>query len=141
MGTLDIGHLQDGALLLLDSSPVIYYFEDRPNLADRYQPIFEAHAEGNLRLAVTPITITEVLVGPLQIGDERAARRYRAIFETWEFVGLTVDIADSAARIRASHRLRLPDAFQAASALAVDAVALVTHDRDFPRVRGLRVIA
>ena len=30
---------------------------------------------------------------------------------------------------------------QAASALAVDAAALVTHDRDFSRVRSLRVIS
>jgi predicted nucleic acid-binding protein len=38
-------------------------------------------------------------------------------------------------------RLRLADAVQAASALAINAAALVTHDRDFSRVNTLRVIS
>ena len=42
---------------------------------------------------------------------------------------------------RASLRLKLADAVQAASALAINAAALVTHDRDFSRVRSLRIIS
>jgi predicted nucleic acid-binding protein len=53
---------------------------------------------------------------------------------------LDVGIAESAARLRASLRLKLPDAAQAASALAINAAALVTHYRDFSRVKPLRVI-
>jgi predicted nucleic acid-binding protein len=41
----------------------------------------------------------------------------------------------------ASLRLRLADAVQAASALAIHAAALVTHDRDFSRLQSLRVIS
>jgi predicted nucleic acid-binding protein len=40
-----------------------------------------------------------------------------------------------------SLRLKLADAVQAASALAVNAAALVTHDRDFSRVWSLRVLS
>ena len=36
--------------------------------------------------------------------------------------------------------LKLPDAVQAASALVIDADALVTHDRDFSAVSGLTVM-
>ena len=53
---------------------------------------------------------------------------------------LTADIAETAARLRAKLNLKLPDAIQVASALAVNADALVTHDRDFATVRGLRVV-
>jgi predicted nucleic acid-binding protein len=60
---------------------------------------------------------------------------------TWDFVALTPEIAEGAARLRASLRLKLGDAFQIASALAINAAAIVTSDRDFSRVRGLRVIA
>lgn len=60
---------------------------------------------------------------------------------TPRLVPLDVDIAEQAARMRASLRLKLPDAIQAASALAINAAALVTHDRDFSRLRALRVIA
>jgi predicted nucleic acid-binding protein len=56
-------------------------------------------------------------------------------------VALDTAIAESAARLRASFKLKMADAVQAASALAVDAAALVTHDRDFSRVRSLRIIS
>ena len=96
---------------------------------------------GRLRFAVTTITIAETLVGPLSAGDEALARRYRAILESWQPVELSVDIAEGAARLRASLGLKLADAVQAASALAINAAALVTHDRDFSRVRSLRIIS
>ena len=97
-------------------------------------PLFEAHAAGRLRFAITTITIAEVLTGPMKTGDEALARRYRAILESWRPVAIDVDIAESAARLRAALRLGLADAVQAASALAINAAALVTHDRDFSRV-------
>ena len=68
------------------------------------------------------------------LGDDALARRYRAILQSWQPIALDVDIAESAARLRVSLRLRLADAVQAASALAINAAALVTHDRDFSRV-------
>ncbi|MDI1285376.1 MAG: PIN domain-containing protein [Reyranella sp.] len=82
-----------------------------------------------------------VLGGPLKASNDALARRYRAILESWRPVDLDIDIAEGAARLRASLRLRLPDAVQAASALAINAAGLVTHDRDFSRVRSLQVIS
>ncbi|MGH6989055.1 MAG: type II toxin-antitoxin system VapC family toxin [Stellaceae bacterium] len=128
-------------MLLLDSAPVIYYFENHPKFADHYEPLFSAQTAGALRFAVTPITIAEVLTGPLRLGNDATARRYLAILRSWEFVGLTIDIAERAARLRASLPLKLPDAIQVASALAIDAAALVTADRELSKLRSLRVIS
>jgi predicted nucleic acid-binding protein len=141
MESLDFGGLPEGALLLIDSAPIIYVLEDHPKFASRFEPLFEAHAAGRLRFAVTTVTIAEVLTGPMKASDEALAQRYRAILESWRPVPLDVDIAESAARLRASLRLGLADAVQAASALAINAAALVTHDRDFSRVRSLRVLS
>jgi predicted nucleic acid-binding protein len=140
MEPLKFDDLPAQALLLMDSAPIIYFLEAHPKFASRFRPLFEAHAAGRLRFAVTTITVAEVLTGPLQARDEALARTYRAILGSWRPVELDVDIAEGAARLRASLRLRLADAVQAASALAINA-ALVTHDRDFSRVRSLRVIA
>jgi len=140
MGPLDLADLPEGALLLLDSSPIIYVLEEHPRLARRFRPLFDAHATGRLRFAVATVGIAEVLAGPLKASDDALARRYRAVLESWEVVSLDVDIAENAARLRASLGLRLADAVQAASALAINAAALVTYDRDFSRVRSLRVI-
>lgn len=62
------------------------------------------------------------------------------MLESWQVVELTAGIAANAARLRASLGLKLPDAVQAASAIAVNADALVTHDRDFSRLRAVRVL-
>ena len=98
------------------------------------------HAKGQLQLAVSTVTIAEVLTGPLQAGEEALARRYRRVLEGWVVVDFNADIAESAARMRATYGLELPDAIQVASAIAINADALVTHDRDFGRVNGLRVL-
>jgi len=141
MEPLVLDDLPQGALVLMDSAPVIYVLEGHPKFGPRFKPLFEAHGAGHLRFAVTTITIVEVLTGPLQSADDALARRYRAVLESWQPIALDPDIAESAARLRASLRLRLADAVQAASALAIGATALVTHDRDFSRVRSLRIIS
>lgn len=63
------------------------------------------------------------------------------MLESWQVVELSADIAESAARLRANLKIKLPDAVQVASAIAINADALVTHDRDFSRVTTLKVIA
>jgi predicted nucleic acid-binding protein len=141
MESLSAETLPDGALLLLDSAPIIYVLERHPDFAARFLPLFEAQAAGRLSFAVTTVTIAEVLTGPLQASDEALVRRYRTLLESWRVVLLDPAIAESAGRLCASLRLKLPDAVQVASAAAINAYALVTHDRDFSRVRSLRVIA
>ena len=54
---------------------------------------------------------------------------------------IDLQIAEIAARLRATLKLKLADAVQAASAVAINADALVTHDRDFSRLSSLRVIS
>ena len=140
MDALNFATMPAGALLLVDSAPIIYTLEAHERFAERFAPMFQRHAAGELLLAVTTVTIAEILTGPLRVGEEALAKRYRAALDACQVVELTSDIAESAARLRGQYGLKLPDAIQLASALAINADALVTHDRDFARVRGLRVL-
>jgi predicted nucleic acid-binding protein len=140
MEQLESAELASGALVLVDSAPIIYILEGHRELARRFRPIFDRHASGDLRFAVTTITVAEVLTGPIGAGDEALVRRYRSVLESWRVVELSMDIAESAARLRTSVRIKLPDAIQAASALAIGADALLTHDRDFARLSAPRVL-
>ena len=133
--------LPESALLLIDAAPVIYVLEGHPTLGARFWPLFDAQAQGRLRFATTTITIAEVMTGPLKLGDEEKARRTRTILESWRVVALDSNVAESAARLRASLNMKLYDAVVLASALAINADAIVTHDRDFSRVKGLKVIS
>jgi predicted nucleic acid-binding protein len=137
---MNIAALADGALLLMDSAPIIYFLEGHAKFSPIFKPFFVAHDSGRVQFAVTTISLAEVLTGPLQAGDEALVERYRAILESWQVVDLTAEIAANAARLRASLRLKLADAVQAASAISINADALVTHDRDFSRVHTLRVL-
>jgi len=140
MDPLTLETLPDGALLLMDTAPIVYFLEAHSKLAKVFKPLFQRHAAGSLDFAVTSVSIAEVLTGPLQSGNEALAERFRAILTSWQVIDLTADIAVSAARLRASLRLKLADAVQAASAIAVNADALITYDRDFSGVRSLRVL-
>src|SRR5262249_10890487 len=141
MDPIGLDNVPDHSLLLMDSGPIIYWLEEQPKLALRFRPLFAFHAGGRLRLAVTTIRIAEGLTGHLEAGNGAHAGCFHADLKTWQVVELPLDIAENAARLRASLRLKLADAIQAASALAINAAALVTHDRDFSRVRPLRVIS
>ena len=97
MESLAFANLPDGALLLVDSAPIIFFLEGHPKFGAFYRPLFEGHGSGRFRLAVTTVTLAEVLTGPLQSGDEVLAERYRTILESWIVVELSNDIAASSA--------------------------------------------
>jgi len=127
--------------VLVDAAPIIYVLEGHPRLARRFQPLLDLQAAGDILFAVTTTAMAEVLTGPLAAGEETLAKRYRAVMESWQVINLTADIAESTARFRAALNLKLADAVQVASAIAANADALVTHDRDFSRVKTLTVIS
>jgi predicted nucleic acid-binding protein len=127
--------------VLLDPAPIIYCLEDHPVYAPRFRPLLDRHAAGEASFAITTTIIAEVLTAPLRARDETLVRRYRAAMESWEVIPLSTDIAEGAARFRAALGLKLPDAIQLASAIAIGADALATHDRDFSRVKGLTVLS
>ena len=132
--------LKAGSRVALDSAPLIYFLEDHRILAPRFAPLFEAEAEGGIGIVISAIALAEVLAGPLKSGNEALANRYRRAMEMWQVVAVDAELAVLAARLRAAHGLRLPDAIHAATAISAGCAALVTHDRDFSRLKGLRVI-
>lgn len=140
MEPVSLHGLPENALLLIDSAPIIYVLEEHPEFASVFKPVFQAHDDGLVRFAVTTVTLAEVLTGPLSARDEVLAERYRATLKSWFVVELDAEIAESAARLRAACKLKLTDAVQGASALAIGADALVTHDRDLSTLRDLRVL-
>jgi predicted nucleic acid-binding protein len=140
MEPVNLEGLPENPLLLVDSAPIIYELENHPKFAPIFKPVFEAHDKGLVRFAVTTITLAEVLAGPLGNGDQVLAERYKATLRSWFVVDLDADIAESAARLRAALKLKLADAIQAASALALGADAMVTHDRDFSALKDLIVL-
>ena len=143
MGLDPFAEIPVGALVVVDSAPIIYFLEDHRTLAPRFAALFERTAAGDLGIAISAITLAEVLAGPIASGNEVLAETYRAALtqaQGWSVVPVTEQIAVAAARFRTKHRLRLPDAIQLATAVGTGAYALVSHDRDFRNVRDVRII-
>ena len=134
------GGLSPGALVLVDTAPWIYLLEDHPQFAPLFLGLFEAAERGQIQLALTTITLAEVLTGPLKHKQTALAKRYEIALNKYQVLPLSASIASLAAQLRIQYRLKLPDAVQLASALDTGAAALVTHDRDFSKVKGLMVL-
>jgi predicted nucleic acid-binding protein len=137
-----VGDVPDGCTVLIDTNPIIYVL-DGHSLAKPFEQLFADIEAGRVFALVTPITLAEVVAGPLTAGNESLVARYRSALTAgpgWRLREIDADIAVLAARLRARHRLRLPDALQLAVAIDENCYALVTHDRDFRRVKDVRVL-
>lgn len=135
--------LGEHPVLVVDTAPIIYWLEGHPRLAERFAAVFNAAESGAATVVISTVTLAEVLAGPLRTGNELLTAQYREALTRspgWQVMPFDVDAAVEAARIRATYRLRLPDAIQVATAIRAGASALVTHDRALRRVRGLRVV-
>ena len=89
------------------------------------------------------ITMLELLVQPYRAADIDRVNKFYALLSTFphlEWVAPSLRIVDIGAQLRAEHRLRTPDALQAATAISRRATGFVSNDPAFRRVAGLEVI-
>ena len=111
------GGLSEGATVLVDTAPWIYLLEDHAEFAPRFLGLFEAAERGQIQLALSTVTLAEVLTGPFKAGQTALAKRYETALGAYQVVPLSAAVASLAAQLRVQYRLKLPDAVQLASAL------------------------
>ena len=83
------------------------------------------------------ITMTELLVHPYWEKNVAMVDQFYSLLSTFpnlEWMPLTLEISDFAARFRADYGLRAPDAIQAATAVQGRATGFLTNDFSFERV-------
>ncbi len=123
----------------IDTSIFIYQIEAYPKYLSLTVPIFSwLERSGSIGVTST-VTMTEVLVQPYLHSDEQRVREFYGLLASYpnlEWIAPTLEIADIAAEIRAVHRLRTPDALQAATAIHAEATGLISNDPGFARVEG-----
>jgi len=129
-------------LVAVDSSPWIVWIEADGRLLPPVAPVFEDVDRGRTRLVSSTIVLLEVLTGAFRRGNQLLAQKFEAALSDVEGVALvpvTHEIAREAARLRALHGLRTPDAIHVATALVAGAAELVTMDRRLGRIREIAV--
>lgn len=127
----------------LDTSVFIYQLEANPRYVGLTDQVFRWVEQPGHAAVTSTITMTELLVQPYRAGDEQRANEFYGLLATYpnlEWIETDLEVADIAARLRAKHRLRTPDAIQAASAVKAQATGLVTNDPVFARVEAFEVL-
>jgi predicted nucleic acid-binding protein len=123
--------------IALDTSLFIYQWEAHPRYSPLTDFVFTSIERSDLVAVTSTITMSELLVHPYRDDDMARVNELFAKFSAYpnlEWVAPGLEIAASAAKIRAAHRLRTPDALQAATAIEVRATAMLSNDPIFRRV-------
>lgn len=135
--------LQAAQRLYVDTAPLIYYFEENSAYIAKMDRIFGL-------IATTPVVacsavhiLTEIMVKPLQTGNQQLAQEYRDILvnsDAYTLVPITVPIADVAADLRARYNLRTPNTLHVATAITTGCAAMLTNDVRLKRVQELPIL-
>jgi predicted nucleic acid-binding protein len=145
--------LAAGALVLLDTAPLVYLVEGSAGPRRSVVELFmEASGSGRLRLAVSAVAWAELLAGAARNGA--LAERYRRVLADSSRIHVApvdVAVAEEAARIVAASRvarnatparpgLELADAIHLGTARVLGAAAALTNDEAWRGAAvGLRV--
>jgi predicted nucleic acid-binding protein len=140
-----LGLLSDleGGPVALDSSIFIYFIEEHPVYLPVVEPLFEAIDAGKLEAVTSSLTLLEVLVIPFRFANAALIDRYETLLTKsrgLRIIDLDRDFLRAVAQVRASTRVKTPDAMQLAAAMAASCSAFLTNDDRIPDVSGLRVL-
>jgi len=114
------------ALIYLDSCLLIYACEAHP-LFGPLTLAAMARKQPEEQFAISPLTCMECLVKPLHSGNMGLQRYYESSFACFTWLPLHDEVFDIAAKLRARHGLRTPDALHLACALHHDCQAMWTN--------------
>ena len=121
----------------LDASIFIYQLEANPRYIALADSVFSWVERAGHEAVTSTITMTELLVPSYRDKDEHQVDEFYGLLSTYpnlRWIPPDLETADLAARLRASYRLRTPDALQAATAIQANATGFLTNDPVFARI-------
>lgn len=132
-----------GQTVGLDTAPLIYFIEENPTYLEAVTLFFEAMDRGEFTVITSTVTLLEVLVHPLRSDNAALAAEYRDILLNSKLVTVEVSstIAEQAARLRATHNIRTPDAIQLSAALNGGATHFFTNDIRLPEIPAIQILS
>lgn len=112
-----------------DTNLFIYLIEDFRDLSERVAALRRRMLERRDELYTSALTLGEILIKPLETGNEELARRYESmLLQGAEIVPFDVEPARLYASIRKDRTIRPPDAIQLACAAHARVDLFITND-------------
>ena len=127
-----------------DTNLFIYLIEDFGDLSRRVVDLRQRMLERKDRLCTSTFTLGEVLVKPVESGNESLRAQYQqSITSGTTLIPFDQDAAGHYARIRQDRSIRAPDAIQLACAAAAEIDLFITNDERLSQknVAGIQFIA
>jgi predicted nucleic acid-binding protein len=124
-----------------DTNLFIYLIEEFEILSERVINLHKRMVERGDELYTSALTLGEILIKPLEMGDEALARRYEsALLRGAVIIPFDVEPARLYATIRKDRTIRPPDAIQLACASHARADLFITNDerlstKSIPRIQ------
>jgi predicted nucleic acid-binding protein len=123
-----------GRRIYLDTNIVIYAVEGFAQYAPQIQALLDAMDANEVSVVTSELTLAEVLVGPLKAKNAPVQQIYRSFLTPTVTVvvpPVSRDILEESAQLRATTKLRLPDAIHLATALRHQCDSFLTNDDTF----------
>jgi predicted nucleic acid-binding protein len=124
----------------VDSAVLIYHLEDVTPYSQLTEMLFGKIAAGEIEVVLSTVSLTELLVKPFADEDENAINAFETFLHSLPSSRLLApdySIAKEAARLRAKHQLRTPDALLLATAIQSESEAFMTNDTKFRKLPKL----
>jgi predicted nucleic acid-binding protein len=124
-----------------DTNLFIYLIEDHGELSEQVVRLRKRMIERSDELYTSTLTLGEILVKPIEAGDEVLGRRYEAALRQGAtIIPLDIDAARLYAGIRNDRTIRPPDAIQLACAAQARVDLFITNDerlsmKSIPRIQ------
>ena len=134
--------LPAGGRVYLDANSFIYSIERIDPYRTILDTLWQAVSLGQFTVVTSELTLLEVLVKPLMVGDATTAEIFRMVLRSSpdvQMLPITQAVLEKAATLRATINLKTPDAIHAATAVLNNSVLLVTNDSAFRRISNLTV--
>ncbi|WP_045214010.1 type II toxin-antitoxin system VapC family toxin [Desulfonatronovibrio magnus] len=131
-----------GTTIGLDTAPLIYFIEEKSPYLSVLEPFFVEMEKGSLLVSTSTITLLEVLVYPLRLGNYSLASNYKDILLNSKMITVEIShsISERAASLRAKHNIRTPDALQISAAIETGAAYFLTNDLRLPTIPSIEII-
>jgi predicted nucleic acid-binding protein len=124
--------------VFLDSNLFIYHLEDLGPRGHRANEILLRLSLRGDQVVTSALTLGEVLVKPIRLGDRVLAAKYRSLLKEPEVEVLAFErtAGEILALVRQNRAIKAPDAIQLATAAAAGCDLFITND---DRLSGARV--
>ncbi|MDP3029690.1 MAG: PIN domain-containing protein [Deltaproteobacteria bacterium] len=130
--------------IFIDTAPVIYYIEAHPQFGSLAKEVVDSFQSGRLSAFSSVITLTEVLPKPIEVGNEKLARKFAEFLKYGRNISLieiSTDVAERAGKLRGQYPgIRTIDAIQISVAIDVGADVFLTNDKKLKQIKELKVL-